>query len=160
MKVSRWRKKYICETQAAAGHLKGMAVDTEGCTLVSLPSPPSLLRQPGALKVSSWFTQCKSDLSYERLLLLLAKAAVDNTVGEELAWKQTDWIAERQLELGIHQTDSAWAVVSRPQGRHLEKATASEPPMATARAPAPACKQLLTLSPNRASFWEAFFPDI
>lgn len=30
---------------------------------------------------------------------------------------------------------------------------------ATARAPAPGCKQLLTLSPNRGSFWGSF-PDI
>lgn len=73
--------------------------------------------------------------------------------GEELAWKQIDWIAERELELGIYQTDRAWAVISRPQGRRLGKATASQPPR---RAPAPGCKQLLTLSPNSGSFLRLF----
>lgn len=117
----------MCETQVAEGRQRGLALDTEGCTLVSLLSPPSLVSQPGALKVSSWFTQCRRDLSYKWLLLLLAKAATDNT-GEELALKQTDWIAGRELELGIYQTDSTRAVVSHLQGRHLEKARALQQP--------------------------------
>lgn len=144
------------ETQVAAGHLRGMAADTEGCTLVSRPSLPSLVHQPGALKVSSWFTQCRSNLSYEWLLLLLAKAAVDNTGGKNwLGSKQTELQRERTWTWNISNWQH-WAVVSCPQGRHLEKATASQPPLATGRASAPGCKQLLTLSPNRGSFLRLF----
>lgn len=69
--------------------------------------------------------------------------------GEELAWKQTDWVAERELELGIHQADSR-----QPSPGQTLREGNSLP--TTASPAAPGCKQLLTLSPNRGSFLRLF----
>lgn len=129
-----------CGTSKRSGH------GHRGPDAVSLPSPPSL----AAWKVSSRFTQCKSDLSYEWLLLLLAKAAVDNTVGKS-------WLGSKQPELQRGNLNSEFIKLTAPGHSELPRATQSRnSPPAPAESPAPACQQLLTLSPNRGAFLSFF----
>lgn len=109
-----------CGTSRRSGH------GHRGLDPVSLPGPPSL----AARKVPPWFTQCKSDLSYEWLLLLLAKAAVDNAVGKS-------WLGRKQPELWRGNLNLEYIKVTAPgqpaapQGRHSEQeqrpSTGTEP---------------------------------
>lgn len=93
-----------CGTSTRSGH------GHRGC--VSLSSPPSL----AAWKVSSWFTQCKSDLSYQWVLLLLAKAAVDNTV-------RKSWLGREQPELQRGNFNSEFIKLTAPGHWELPRAS-------------------------------------
>lgn len=71
--------------------------------------------------------------------------------GEELAWKRTAWAAERELELGIYQTDSPRAL-GAPQG-HSEQ----EQPPSPGREPSTCLPAITDIISKQGSFSELLF---
>lgn len=127
-----------CGTPKRRGH------GHRGLEAVSLPSPPSLAGFIMIYPMQIW--------PFLRVTFIaFGKSSRGQHSGEELAWKPTAWAEERELELGIYQTDSPRALRA-PLGCTQSR---NSPP-APAESPAPACQQLLTLSPNRGAFLSFF----